>query len=311
MAVKAFVSYSHADELALERLIKHLAMLKQDGQIEEWVDQRILAGGVIDDDISLSLDSSGLFLALISPDFLASNYCFDKEMKRALKLNDQGKLRIVPIIVQPCDWKASPLRKFKAIPKDGKPVAEWTNENNAWLSVIDELRRIIERAPVGASNLQRQGDGTTPKYRLKRDFDEVDKAEFRDTAFATIRDYFQSACAEIASIDEVKARFSELGTGVFHCTVVNRAQLNGVSHISVAISTGRHSWGDIKFSWNESYKPNNCNGWFAVHADEYELSLSNGSMIGYGDTETNMTPRAAAEHLWGQFIERAGIQNAI
>lgn len=43
--LNAFISYSHVDTLALERLTKHLAMLRRDRIISEWFDQRITAGG--------------------------------------------------------------------------------------------------------------------------------------------------------------------------------------------------------------------------------------------------------------------------
>ena len=62
-------------------------------------------------------------------------------MIRALEWHDAGEARIVPIIVEPCDWKNSPLNKLKVIPKDGKPINEWTNENAAYLNIVTELRR--------------------------------------------------------------------------------------------------------------------------------------------------------------------------
>lgn len=77
---KAFISYSHADELALERLVKHLAVLLREKTLVQWFDQKILAGGTIDAEISKQLEACDLFLALVSPDFLASNYCYEREM---------------------------------------------------------------------------------------------------------------------------------------------------------------------------------------------------------------------------------------
>lgn len=139
---KLFISYSHLDEHALRSFTKHLAMLKREGAIVEWFDQKILPGGDIDEEVSAHLEECDLFLPLVSPDFLASQYCYDRELARALARHEEGTMRVLPVIVQPCDWKASPLAKLKALPKDGKPVADWTNENNAWLDVIGQLRRV-------------------------------------------------------------------------------------------------------------------------------------------------------------------------
>ncbi|HET6630751.1 MAG TPA: toll/interleukin-1 receptor domain-containing protein [Woeseiaceae bacterium] len=150
--MKAFISYSHHDESALDRLHTHLAMLRREGRIVDWFDREILAGGVLDKEITKQLETCYLFLPLVSPEFLASNYCYETEMARALERHDAGEVRVVPIIIEPCDWTASPLRKLKALPKDGKPVAEWTNQNTAFLDVVTELRRIVSEDQVESSS---------------------------------------------------------------------------------------------------------------------------------------------------------------
>ena len=82
--MKVFISYSHKDAGALDRLHTHLAMLHRDGQIEAWYDREILAGADVDQEIIERLEASELILLLVSPDFLASDYCYEREMTRAL-----------------------------------------------------------------------------------------------------------------------------------------------------------------------------------------------------------------------------------
>src|SRR4051812_47183550 len=106
MPINLFISYSHTDEKSLEKLHKHLAMLKREGSINTWLDYRILPGDEIKREIISNLEKSHIFLALLSPDYLASNYCYEKEFLHALKLAEAGKLRIIPIILEPCDWLA-------------------------------------------------------------------------------------------------------------------------------------------------------------------------------------------------------------
>jgi hypothetical protein len=139
---KAFISYSHRDEKSLERLHAHLATLRREGKITAWYDREILAGDDIDGAIGTNLKESEIFLALVSPDFLASNYCYEQEMAKALQRHAEGTLRVVPVILEPCDWKTTPLGKLKALPKDGKAISTWTNENIAYLDVVTELRRL-------------------------------------------------------------------------------------------------------------------------------------------------------------------------
>lgn len=150
--LKAFISYSHVDEHALDRLKKHLAMLRRDQVIAEWFDQVINAGGDIDAAISKHLDECDLFIALVSADFLDSSYCYEREMRRALALNEKGSLRVVPVIVGPCDWQSSPLGKLKALPKDGKPVSDWTNKDTAWLDVVKQLRKLADEQSLASQS---------------------------------------------------------------------------------------------------------------------------------------------------------------
>jgi len=118
---KAFISYSHRDEKALARLHTHLATLRREGKITAWYDREILAGEDIDSAIGSNLAASEIFLALVSPDFLGSSYCYEQEMAKALERHAENTLRVVPVIIEPCDWKSTPLGKLKAVPKDGKP----------------------------------------------------------------------------------------------------------------------------------------------------------------------------------------------
>ena len=123
--MKAFISYSHKDTVAAERLHTHLASLRREGRIDAWFDRRIMPGDPIDIEIAGELETCGLFLMLVSPDFLASDYCVDRELRRALERNHAGEARVVPIIVEPSDWRSSPLGQLKALPRDGKAISEW------------------------------------------------------------------------------------------------------------------------------------------------------------------------------------------
>src|SRR6185295_6399426 len=108
-ALEVFFSYSHADETLRDSLQKHLALLQREGLIRPWHDRRIGAGEVFEKAIDSRLESAHIILLLISPDFLASDYCYDIEMKRALERHSTGEASVVPIILRPSDWKSSPF----------------------------------------------------------------------------------------------------------------------------------------------------------------------------------------------------------
>lgn len=172
----------------------HLKNLTRDGQIGTWYDRETLAGSELDVEIEEKLEAADLFLLMISPDFIASDYCVEREMRRAFERHAAGNARVVPIIVEECDWKAmGDLRQLKAVPTDGKAVSEWVNQNSALLNVVQELRRIIETentptAATKAKSEQVEALAAMTRYRVKREFDEIDRGDFRDAAFTTLKD---------------------------------------------------------------------------------------------------------------------------
>ena len=72
-------------------------------------------------------------LLLASPYFIASDYCYDIEMKRALERHHKGEARVIPVILHPCDWQNTPFGKLRATPPDGKPVSKFPNQHDAFL----------------------------------------------------------------------------------------------------------------------------------------------------------------------------------
>ena len=144
------------------------------------------------------------------------------------------------------------------------------------------------------------------RYRVKRDFDEIDRSDFCQAAFAVIRDYFEHAVAEIDAIEDLRGRFVWLSDSSFNCTIVNRAREHGTAHITVHGRRENMGFGDISYSLTEDALPNSANGMFTIEADEYELFLKS-LMMGFEQHENRLTPEAAAEHLWKEFLQQAGV----
>jgi hypothetical protein len=141
---KLFFSYCHVDEPMRDRLEVHLSLLQQQGLIETWHDRRILPGDNIDAAIDANLADADIILLLISADFIASKYCYSIEMKKALERHKNGSARVIPVILDDCDWHSAPFGKLMAVPKDGKPVTTWPNQAQAWADAARQIRKAIE-----------------------------------------------------------------------------------------------------------------------------------------------------------------------
>src|SRR5690349_17931113 len=107
--IEVFYSYAHEDELLREKLDKHLSILKRTGVIAGWHDRNITAGREWAGEISAHLGSAGVILLLVSADFLASDYCYDVELTRALERHEAGEARVIPVILRSVDWRGAPF----------------------------------------------------------------------------------------------------------------------------------------------------------------------------------------------------------
>jgi hypothetical protein len=142
--IKLFCSYSHKDEALRDELGKHLKLFERQGLVRSWHDRKIGAGDLWQEAIDRGLREADVILLLISADFLASDYCFDTEMKKALDRHAAGEALVIPVILRPVDWRATPFSKLQALPPDGRPVTTFENLDIALEQVAQGIRRAIE-----------------------------------------------------------------------------------------------------------------------------------------------------------------------
>lgn len=159
---KIFISYSHKDEEWKDQFMSHLSPLKNQGLIDEWNDRKIEAG-MWSPQIEKAMESADLFLLLVTNNFLFSNYITSREITTAYTKYKEGKAKIFPVICDSCLWQLQPitnqerewhptehremyvwLGKFQPFPKDGKPIKNWINQQDAFLDVIDALKNNLQ-----------------------------------------------------------------------------------------------------------------------------------------------------------------------
>lgn len=157
--LEVFLSYSHQDEKLCNELRKHLNILERQGIISAWHDRRINPGAEWKDEIDKHLEDARIVLLLISPDFIASDYCYDIEMVRAMERHFAGNLCVIPIILRPVDWQSSLFGQLQALPRNAKPVTSWDNQDEAFVNIATEIRLVAEKIRndhVDAKNIQSQ-----------------------------------------------------------------------------------------------------------------------------------------------------------
>jgi tetratricopeptide (TPR) repeat protein len=152
-ALKLFYSYAHEDEKLRDKLEKALALLRRQKYIESWHDRKITGGKEWAGQIDENLASADIVLLLISPDFMASDYCSEVELEAAMNRHARRLSRVVPILLRPTDWETSDIAKLNFLPTDAKPITTWPNEDEAFNNVVKGIRRIVDELqqvkPVG------------------------------------------------------------------------------------------------------------------------------------------------------------------
>jgi hypothetical protein len=99
-----FISYAREDDDLRKELDKHLSELKRQKLIKVWHNQNISPGTEWEREVHTYLDMADIILLLISPDFMASKFCYSVEMERAMERHERGEAHVIPIILRPVDW---------------------------------------------------------------------------------------------------------------------------------------------------------------------------------------------------------------
>ncbi len=173
-----FICYSHKDDNLRQQLVEHLSNLQRQGLIAGWHDRQIVAGKNWANEIDEHLNSSKIILLLVSSSFIASNYCYDIEMKRAIERHELGEAVVIPIILRASHWANTPFSKLQSLPKDGKAITSWSNRDEAFANVVEGICRTIEQlnalsthSSAGKKVLSKENEPATTPEVIRRQVD--------------------------------------------------------------------------------------------------------------------------------------------
>jgi hypothetical protein len=149
--VEIFFSYAHADEALMNDVRRQLIVYERNGRILKWHDRQIPAGSEWRAEIDWRLHHARVVLLFVSPHFIESRYCYEVEGAAALRRHETGEARVIPVILRPCSWQEAPFGKLQALPRDGKPVSQWADRDEASLEVARGVMAAVD-ALAGETN---------------------------------------------------------------------------------------------------------------------------------------------------------------
>lgn len=302
-----FFSYSHKDEELRDRLETALATMKRQGLIEAWHDRRLKAGDDFDHGVRSELERAEVILLLVSPDFIASDYCHDVEMARALERHERREARVIPVILRACDWKPMPFGKLLAAPSDGKPVRSWPDLDEAFLDVVQKIRAALPSAPnqqrVVATPPPAAAVAILPRssnLRLKKTFTDADHNRFLDEAFGFIARFFEGSLAELQERNPgIETAFKRIDANRFTAVIYQGGRSTSRCSIMLGNVMGR----GIFYSSTDRAESNSFNESLSAANDDQGLFLLPLGIANYGRREAKkLTFEGAAELYWEMLV---------
>jgi len=176
--VEIFCCYAREDQPLLLKLKTHLALLEREGSLNIWHDMDISPGTEWEEEINKHLNTAHIILLLISPDFMASEYCYSKEMKQAMERHERGEACVIPILLRPGIWQKATLAKLQVLPNNAQAVTEWKNRDKAFFAVAQGIEQVAKEqltklSITSSGSGQEESDTNTShysgKYTIKND----------------------------------------------------------------------------------------------------------------------------------------------
>jgi TIR domain len=309
-----FFSYSHKDEALRNELEAHLALLKHEGLVDSWHDRRIVAGDELDEAIFSQLETANIILLLVSSDFMSSNYCYSREMARAMERHNAQEAKVIPVILRHCDWTNAPFGKLMAVPRDAKPVTSWPDRDEAFTDVAKQIRQAVvgirtTNAPsqfsyprsIASSNVSALPRSSN--LRLKQEFSEMDVDQFVRLSFDFICRFFEGSVSAINTRNPDVTGTFELIDSRRMAAVLYRSGKK-ITECSVRLDVRGRSNG-IAFSYDSSAASNSYNEILMPEAGNQSLHFKSMGMAWGSGKDKQMSQEGAAEFLWELFIKQA------
>ena len=316
-----FISYTHADTALKEQLVRHLAPLRREGLIDLWHDGMLRPGEHLDPTVQAALAASEVVILLVSADFIASEYCYEQEMLRAFARQRDGSVRVVPIILRPCQWKGVPigngetLSEFVALPKDGKAVISWPDADTAIDNAVGAIRDMLKAcdgsgqpgtslAPrVDANVAAPRSSSSTSLLGIAAKPTDLDRDRFLRSGYTTVAALFEEKLGELKGSDpRIDTDFERIDSRSFAASVYLDGKRVGQINIWYGSDTWRNA---LCLSYDTAMSTrNSMNDWLPLEDTPQGLAFGAGNAMSRRSADGPLDANGAASYFWENFLEQ-------
>jgi len=153
--MNGFISYAHDDVNLVDGFRPHLRAIERGFRINFWSDPRTHAGQQWTSEISKRIDDADVFILLISPNSIASEYIYEKEMPAIKARRRDAAALVIPVVLSRCCWPmvADELEPVPTVAKRLKPIADWRPRDHGFdcarAQIGEAVKAYFGIAPIG------------------------------------------------------------------------------------------------------------------------------------------------------------------
>jgi hypothetical protein len=144
--MNGFISYSHHDYGVFGTFKTHLRAVERAYDVHFWSDHRINAGYHWGVAIRREIDAAEVFVLLVSPAFIGSNYIYDEEIPAIRERAKSAGTLVLPVVLERCFWPIV-CGVLQAAPTDRgrlKPIADWQPRANGFDRARQQIAETVQ-----------------------------------------------------------------------------------------------------------------------------------------------------------------------
>lgn len=208
-----------------------------------------------------------------------------------------------------------------AVPQDGKPISKYPNQNDAFLEIVQAIRRILkevenqpdhlfQKPKVSNKSSEQLQNFTNHKprssnLRIKKRFAQQDKDIFLEQSYQYIANYFENSLEELQSrYLKITTKYKRVDTNHFTAKIYNDGKT--VSECRIWLEEGDRFTGSIRYAHSSSIGDNSYNESMSVEDDGYMIFLKPMGMSfrKQGEKENrHLSQEGASEYFWEMLVE--------
>jgi len=147
MPKRIFIGSAPDDVGHVATLKKYLKLYERQNLIQVWDEGQVNAGDLRQNRIEQELHNAEIILLLFTANLVAEDFIWGTPMNQVLEKVRRREVQLIPILVSPCPFADTPFAAYAAVPERNKPISSYSNKDEAWNLVVEQIKRSIQQAP--------------------------------------------------------------------------------------------------------------------------------------------------------------------